>query len=206
MPDWFEPRTGRIEWDAEEWPSERRSSWKFRNPFRGIARLARRQPYHGGAGRNQPLTGNEHGRGHQGMTLREFIDELETLAKEEGENIEVVAVTNDGEIYTPIVAVGPHKDVDAQGRQHVARVGLFARDRGALAGQSRHRRMWSLTGRMFTGRRACPPIDVLGLFSERFRSSMMRVSPGGCMTTPTTLKTRILKRLIVAIHARSRDV
>ena len=44
----------------------------------------------------------------EGMTLRQFIEELESLAKDEGDQIEVVAVTQDNhEIYTPVITVGP---------------------------------------------------------------------------------------------------
>lgn len=46
------------------------------------------------------------------MTLKEFIAELIDIAAEEGNglNIEVVALTETGKEYTPIIAVGPGAD------------------------------------------------------------------------------------------------
>lgn len=39
------------------------------------------------------------------MTLKEFIEELREIAQTEGEQIEVMAIAEDGSEYTPVIAV-----------------------------------------------------------------------------------------------------
>jgi hypothetical protein len=48
----------------------------------------------------------------EGMTLQQFIETLIDMVKDEpqGVQIEVVAHTDDGEAYTPVIGLGPEKD------------------------------------------------------------------------------------------------
>ena len=46
----------------------------------------------------------------EGITLRQFIEELESIAKSEGDKIEVVAYSEANEIYTPVIGVAPCAD------------------------------------------------------------------------------------------------
>jgi hypothetical protein len=46
------------------------------------------------------------------MTLRELIEELQAIEREEGPGIEVVATSAEtGETFTPVIAVGPDDGV-----------------------------------------------------------------------------------------------
>jgi hypothetical protein len=45
----------------------------------------------------------------EGMSLREFIEELREIAKTEGDQIEVVSFAEDGTPFTPVVGVGACK-------------------------------------------------------------------------------------------------
>lgn len=44
-----------------------------------------------------------------GITLKEFIEEMQEFAKSYGENVEVVIVTDDGDA-SPTISGGPDKD------------------------------------------------------------------------------------------------
>jgi hypothetical protein len=45
-----------------------------------------------------------------GMSLRELIAELQDLSATEGDQIEVVSIAEDGEMFTPVICVGPSRD------------------------------------------------------------------------------------------------